>query len=959
MSIKQTDMRIQLFLFFSFFLIENLVAQQYPVERYQLDNGLTVFLNEDPAATRVFGAVVVNAGSKHDPPDATGIAHYLEHLLFKGTTELGTVDYAREKVHLDSINLLYDQLGRTTDERSRQTIQLAINQQARAAAEYGRPNEFDGLLKSIGGTGINAFTNPEMTFYYNYFPPNQLYKWLELYSHRFMTPVFRSFQSELEVVYEEKNRSMDDFMDVIVEKLNAEVFAEHPYGTQTTLGSVEHLKNPSLTKMYEFFDKYYVAKNMALILTGNFDVEEVRPWIEEKFGRWRSADVPSFPDFPEREFSGKEVVKTRITPIKAGLLGFKTVPKTHPDRVALDVFNYMIFNDKETGTLNQLQLNNQLLWCGALPNLYNDDGATVVFFVPKLFFQSLGKAESLVMAEVEKVKRGDFETARLEAVKNQVYVEFVKALEDPETRAIAIAEAFNMGIPWDTLQAYPELVRQVSKEDLMRVTTAYFGEDFLAMYSRMGFPKKAKLQKPPYRPVAPAGEDASEYAAAFDELPATLVEPQFMDFTAGGSPLKLANGGRLFTVANPVNDVFTLTLRYHVGTETIRNLDLAAQLMNYAGAPGANLSEVKDRFARLGASLRFSANTNYFTVTLSGLDEHFAETMTLLNELLARPVLTGQGKKVVLNQLQTERRIERRTPAQMGAALLNYGLYGPASPYLTRARIKEVRRMSPGDLLALFRRAMEYRFSAHYAGGLSSGQVAPLLAGLPGGGEEATKVQLPVMTYEEPTIFFVHDRKALQSQVYYTVAGAPFELKDYPALQAFNSYFGLGFSSLVLQEIREYRSLAYSAYGRLLYPAYKAGVAVRYVGYIGTQGDKTLDAIGVMNGLLEKMPDKPDRLPALRENMRLQAATDYPGFRERSQRIEDFQLLGYDRDPNQLAYPVYEEMDFDLVRKTYQKHIKGRPYVITIYGDKRRVDLDRLKSIGRVIELKRKDFYAF
>lgn len=947
-------------LFFLFMVLTTaLSAQYYPVQSFRLENGLTVFLNEDPNAARVFGAVVVNAGSKHDPPDATGIAHYLEHLLFKGTTQLGALDYAQEKVYLDSINTLYDRLAETQDEDRRRAIQLAINEQAQRAGQYGKPGEFDQLLKSIGGTGINAFTNPEMTFYYNYFPPNQLEKWLELYSHRFQEPVFRSFQTELEVVYEEKNRSMDDFQDVILDKFNEQVFGEHPYGIQTTLGSVEHLKNPSLTKMYEFFRTYYVANNMALILTGNFDAEAIKPAIRETFGRWRPGEIPEFPDYPLKKFDGKEVIKTRMTPIKAGLLGFKTVPKTHPDRVALDVFNYMIFNDKETGTLNQLQLNNQLLWCGALPNLYNDDGSTVVFFVPKLFFQSLNNAESLVMAEIEKVKRGDFPPERLEAVKNQVYVAFVQALEDPETRAIAIAEAFNMGISWETFQSYPELVRNIKKEDLMRVVGTYFGEDFLAMYSCMGFPKKKKLEKPPYRPVRPGEEGRSDYARAFEELPSTPVRPKFIDFSADVQVTDLKNGSELHTVQNPINDVFTLTIRYQAGTETLQELDMAARLMNYAGTPERSLTEVKDQLAQLGASYRFSANTNYLEITLTGLDRHLREALVILSDLISRPVADEGSKKVVVNQLQTERRIEKRTPSQMGAALLHYALYGEESPYLTRARIREVRKVPVSELLAVFRSALGYRFSAHYAGALSPNEVGAWLEALPAGERESEKVQLPVVTYERPTIFFAHDRKAVQSQVYHYVAGAPFQLEEYPSLQAFNSYFGLGFSSLVFQEIREYRSLAYSAYGRLLYPAYKPGVAVRYVGYIGTQGDKTLDAIEVMNGLLAEMPVKEDRLPALRENLVLQAATAYPDFRDRSVIQEDFQSLGFERDPNESAYPIYREMDFELIRQAYQRHIAGRPLVITIYGDKRRVDRKKLAEIGRVMEVRRKGFWGF
>ena len=232
-----------------FLMASSAIAQinnSLKVETYQLPNGFTVFLNQDTTATRVFGAVMVNAGSKHEDPKATGMAHYLEHLLFKGTEEYGTSNYQAEKVHLDSINLLYEELAKTTDEDQRKAIQKSINDQALKASKYGMPNEFDKMLKSIGSTGINAFTSEEMTFYHNSFPGHEVEKWLTLYADRFKNPVFRSFQSELEVVYEEKNRAEDDFENRVFTVMEENLFPNLPYGQWPVLGTIEHLKTPSL-----------------------------------------------------------------------------------------------------------------------------------------------------------------------------------------------------------------------------------------------------------------------------------------------------------------------------------------------------------------------------------------------------------------------------------------------------------------------------------------------------------------------------------------------------------------------------------------------------------------------------------------------------------------------------------------------------------------------------------------
>ena len=422
-------------------------SQEIAVEKYQLANGLTVYLNEDPHASNVFGAVWVNAGGKHDPADATGIAHYLEHMLFKGTQTMGTQDYALEKPHLDSIRILYDKLAQTDDESTQLAIQKAINQHEIAAAAYAIPNEFDRLIKSIGSTRVNASTNYDYTNYYNFFPSNQINRWLDIYAHRFQDPVFRLFQTELEVVYEEKNRAGDNLQRRVSEKFQEYIYGEHPYSTQTVLGSIEHLKKPSLSKMYEYFNKYYVANNMALVLAGNFKAEEVKPQIEQTFGQLRAGDVPEFPSYDPGPFAGREVEKVRITPIKAGFLGYKLVPYTHPDRAALEVIGEMMSNSNETGFIDELTLNSEVLYAGGYNEFLKDDGSTFIFIVPKIFGKSLKKFEAQLKNNFKGIAEGQFTDEYLASVKNGLYKYSRRRLENLDDRAWNIGYSFILGVP--------------------------------------------------------------------------------------------------------------------------------------------------------------------------------------------------------------------------------------------------------------------------------------------------------------------------------------------------------------------------------------------------------------------------------------------------------------------------------------------------------------------------------
>lgn len=290
-----------------------------------LNNGLKVVMCEDHSQPEIFGAVIVRAGSKNDPADATGMAHYFEHIMFKGTDKIGTINWEAEKVYLDSISLMYDKLHETEDVESRKAIHRKINELSLASAEYAIPNETDVILTQMGGKGINAFTSLDHTVYHNSFPSNQLSKWMDVYVERFRNPIFRLFQSELETVYEEKNMYSDYQLNAYLEAATKEAFGEHPYG-RPVIGYAEHLKNPQLSKMRAFFDTYYVANNMTLGLVGDFKIEEVEPIIAEKFGTLRSGKLPEKPSYKMPTFTEKIVKEVRLTPIKLGTLIFQGVP---------------------------------------------------------------------------------------------------------------------------------------------------------------------------------------------------------------------------------------------------------------------------------------------------------------------------------------------------------------------------------------------------------------------------------------------------------------------------------------------------------------------------------------------------------------------------------------------------------------------------------------------------------
>lgn len=921
--------------------------------KYTLDNGLTVILNEDHSRPEVFGAVAVKAGSKYDPADATGMAHYLEHMCFKGTQTMGTTNYAAEKPYLDSITALYDQLKLTKDEKEREKIQKHINTVSVKAAEYAIPNEFDRLVQSIGGKGLNAFTSFEEVVYHNSFPPHQIEKWLDLYSERFINPVFRLFQSELETVYEEKNLGSDDFGSALFELYLKNFFKKHPYGQQTTIGTTEDLKNPSLSRMQQYYNTYFVANNMALIISGDFNTEKIKPVIAEKFGRWKSGKVPAFPEYNEEPFKGREVITKRLTPIKLGVIGYRTVPTSHSDQYVLDVCQYILNNQGQTGLLDQLKLDGKIQEAGAIPFPLHDEGGFVFYFLPKIVGQSLGSAEDLVKQSLEKLKNGDYDSSLLIAAKNNLRKEFYQKLENTEERAYYIVDNYIQDREWSEFMKYPDRIAAVTQEDIKRVASTYFGENYLVLQSKMGFPKKDKIKKPGIEPVKPKDGVKSSYAVAFENIPEIKPEAHFVDFNKDVAYKQLAGGDKLYVTPNPVNDIFSLKIKYPLSRQAMPLIGEAAQFLNYTGTAELPAKEFKRRMDMLGCTYQFSYDDRNMIINISGLEENAEQAIRLVHSLMTNAQPDEEKYKLMLSDIKTNRKLETGDPLTMGYVMNNFLEYGEHSPYLSSKSVSELEEIKPAQLISTITEARALPVSIHYTGKKTAAQVESIFSSAAFSTHKAGNAnEQPALrkVYTEPTIYVLNRKDARQSHIYMYASGSPFNIGELATIKGFNSYFGGDMSSLIFQEIREFRSLAYSAY--CISGVTNVKPETNYVqGYIGCQGDKTPEAISTMMDLLKHMPEKPERMENIRKGLVAEAYSNRPFFRDISEKIEQWKALGYEKDPNEYLVGQLGDLTFADITKYYVKEIQPLPMSLGIVGNKKNIPIDELKKYGKVVML--------
>ena len=933
------------------------------VKEYRLENGLTVWLNEDHSQPKVFGAVVVKAGAK-DCPD-TGIAHYFEHMMFKGTDRIGTLDYESEKVLLDSIAMKYDELAMTEDTAARARLQKEINELSIRSSEYVIPNEFNRLINRFGGSGLNAATSYDATIYFNTFSPQYMVQWAEINSERLINPVFRLFQSELETVYEEKNMYGDFIGGQVMDTLMARYFGPHPYA-YPIIGSTKNLKNPRLTEMHKFFEDYYVASNMALILSGDFDAQQVMPILEKAFSRIRSGNAPKQEKVMLPPFNGRETMKVKfpIPFIKAMGLGFRGVSANHEDQVALNIAVNLLNNANGTGYLDKLMVEHKLMGALAINESMNEAGILAVAIMPKLLIQSYSSAEKMVWDEINRVKNGDFSDEMFNSLKLEQKRQYASSLENIDSRATIMMNLFSQGKSWNDYLNEVARIESITKEDVVRVAQKYFSNNYLCVTKSTGKYPKDNLPKPAFSPVVPRNADASSsYAKQLEKIPEQQVAPRIIDFEKDVKTSKLAPLVTLYTTPNPLNDIFTLNISYGIGALEQPELMQLTNYLQLLGTESLSFEQFRSRLQSIGSTLAFDVTPDAFVMKVTGFDNHIDETMELVGDFIRHAKADDKKLRQIVDDAKVSEKAFFKSGDNVASALLEQVKYGDQSRYLRKLSLSQIKKLKGKDMLAIYDKVRSVQCDLHYCGTLPVEKViGTIRQHLP---LERTTVASnspyyrELKQYDRPTVFFIDMPDMAQSIVYGYVKGDPVDDKaSRHASQLFSVYFGGDMSSLMFQEIREFRSFAYRTSGRYQLPnhAHK-GTAGSFTAMLSTQSDKTLDALGVLDSLIREMPLKPERMEAVKQTLVNRINNDYPPFRNLSEKVASTRMEGFDRDPAEEFLRDIATMDMQDISRFYREQISGRPVVYVIAGNRKHIDMKKLAKYGTIIKVKKKDIY--
>lgn len=935
---------------------------QLQVKELKLSNGMTVWLNEDHSQPKVFGAVVVRAGAKDCPN--TGIAHYFEHIMFKGTDRMGTTDYAAEKPWLDSISAQYDLLSKTKDEAERNRIQLHINKLSLKAADYAIANEFNRLISKYGGSGLNAGTSSDLTFYHNSFLPQFIEHWCWINSERLIYPVFRGFQGELENVYEEKNRAADDMGD-LQNRIFGAVFKTQPYA-YPVLGSTENLKNPRLSDMAAFFKKYYVASNMCLVLCGDITPDAtLTALLEKTFGRVQTGPVPErgYSPMPEIQMGEKYDVKLPIPIIGAEVLVFKSPTTYEPDANAVDLANKLLSNGK-AGLLDSLVNEHQVTLSLAASVGFDDAAGTGVVVIPKLFGK-MKTAHERVMEQLKKVMDGNFSEAQMEDLKREMVMEAEQELETISKRAQKLVMTYSKGKTWQDVLDKIEHIKRLTKADVVAAAKKYYGANYITLVKKYGMPDQETLKQPGYKPIAPKNMDAkSAFAHQLEQIPVNQSVLRTVDFERDVDIRKINDHVSLFYKENPINDVFTFTLRYKEGSLHTPATDVLGTYLSQLGTDSLKKQQLEQAWQRIGTTMEIVPGDEVFSFNLSGPEAQFVPAL----KLLAHYLRSAKADDKALSDAKDEDKVSRKGFGKQKGDVLRPAiermLYGQNSAYLTQLSKKEIKALRNEELMGLFHELQQYDSELFYCGRKSIDEVAEVsqqALPLAQCTRKAADTFRPLQQYQEPIVFFYDVPKSRQNYVVSYDAISPLTTSGQRAkFSLWSEYFGGGMSSVLFQNVREFRSLAYSTNGRPfftslpLHPQETLG----YITATGTQADKTPEAIATIDSLIREMPMKEENLEAARQSVLNDIQIEFPSFRMIAKYVANKMRLGYDSNPyTTLAQQLPGISSQDII-EFHRRYIAGNQNrVWFIVGDKKQTDMRALARFGKVVELKKEEIY--
>ncbi len=928
---------------------ETVQGDPMDVKIYTLKNGLKVYMSVNRDEPRIQTYMPVRVGGKDDPADNTGLAHYLEHMMFKGTEILGTQDYEAEKPLLAQIDSLFEVYRTLTDPAEREALYAKIDAVSYEASKLAIPNEYDKLMSVIGSEGSNAFTSEDVTCYVEEIPSNQVENWARIQADRFKNCVFRGFHTELEAVYEEKNMSMMDDEEKAIDALNAMLFPHHPYGTQTVIGTQDHLKNPSLKAIRKQKDTYYVPNNMAICLSGDFEPDEMVRIIEKYFGDWE----PN-PNVPQRTVVAEDPVSQPLSRDVYGfegefvLMGWRTPGSAYENAEYGDLASDILSN----GLAGLIDLDvmqaQKVLDASVSPYSRTDWGLLLAEVKPK-DGQTLKEAEEIIKEQVARLAAGEFSDSLLQAAKANYRLAIMNSMENNRSRAGLMMNSFVDGRDWASTVAKIKNTEAITKDQMVAwAQQNLVPETYAVVYKHSGpDPSVKRISAPKITPIVTNRDKQSAFLQEIASAPVAPIEPVFVDFEKD-MVVDDFEGMELLYKQNTKNDIATLTLWFDFGSNDDPVLPMASDYIRFLGFPGMSPQDILVELYTLASKWNMNVSSDLTTLTIRGLGENTAKVLDLGASLGRHAIpdlsaLDGLKADIIRSRADAKKR-----QGACNAALQNYMMYGPEVIKASTLTNEQVMNLTAADLVKSFMQLFGYKHRILYYGPASLEEVKAILANHKLGELKPVESARPPKIHTREPKVYVGDYNSRQfSYLQYSNRGESLIMEQIPYIDLFNEYYGSGMNSIVFQEMRESRALAYRAGASLVLPTF-TNDDYYFRATIASQNDKLRKAVEGFEEIIETLPESPENLEIAKSALLNKIRTQrYHGISVLYQYIRNKEL-GLTVPREKIVYDKVGSLTmFDLL-STHEDWVRGRTYHYAILGDVKDLDMDFLRTLGTV-----------
>ena len=927
---------------------------------YTLKNGLTVILSPTNKEPRVQCYVAVRAGSKTDPATNTGLAHYLEHLLFKGTDKYGSLDWAKEKVELDKIDALYEKYNKTKDPAQRKEIYKEIDRVSGIASKYAIANEYDKMMSAMGAQGTNAFTSFEQTVYTDDVPANALDKYIAVQAERFRNPVLRIFHTELEAVYEEKNRSLDNDGSLVLETLLANLFKKHNYGQQTTIGTVEHLKNPSLIEIRKYFNTYYVPNNMAVILSGDFNPDHAIAKIDKAFSYMKEKSVPEYTFAPEDAITSP-VIKEVVGPdAESVTIAFRLPSNQDKDAALANLVGSILTNGKAGLIDLNLVKKQKLLKASAYSYLLVDHGLLYISASPSQG-QSLEDVKKLVLNEIENLKKGNFDDDLIPSIVNNIKKHKIQQTESYGDRAYMLMDAFTGKLNWRDQVAYVNDLSKVTKKDIMDFANKYFGNNYVAVLKHKGERTDIeKIEKPTITPVETNADKQSAFVKMINQMPSTPVAPVFLDYNKDLQRSKLGKA-EVYYVQNKENQLYRLNFRYKIGTLNDLKMGLAAQYIQFLGTDKKSAEQISKEFYKIASSFRVHTADEYTFVTIEGLQENFEAAVTLYENLIQNLKADDQALEALKARIQKYRSDVKANRNQIMQALTSYALYGSKNKYNHALSNAEIASTTSQELVDRLKKLNDVEQIVIYYGPATMGELTSKLSSLhkvPATFAKVAPAKVFKQVEQTKNQVLFTDYEMVQAETRWIRNTVPYNPAESTVIKVFNNYFGGSMGSLIFQTIRESKALAYSTYGMYRVPR-KKDEKYYMLAYVGAQADKLKEAVSTMDDLLTTMPELPANLDLAKAQLKKDIQTERISQDDIIYNYLNAKELGLTKDIRKEIYQNLDKITMNQVKAFHDKYLSKKPYTYVILASEKKLSKEELQKIGEFKKLTLEELFGY